>query len=61
MDQAKQTATTSGAGPGGATPLLRTLGDVNAAVCTDGFCEMPQLPQLQELAPGQKATMGADE
>jgi len=24
-----------------ATPLLRTLGDPDAAVCVDGFCEVP--------------------
>jgi hypothetical protein len=57
MDQAEQTATTSGAGPSGVTPLLRTLGDAGAAVCTDGFCEVPP---TQEVAPGQTAT-GADE
>jgi hypothetical protein len=58
MDQAKQTATTSGAGPGGATPLLRTLGGADAAVCTDGFCEVPA---AQETAPGQPVTTGDGE
>ena len=24
-----------------ATPLLQTLGDPDAAVCVDGFCEVP--------------------
>jgi hypothetical protein len=56
-EQAEQDATTAGAVPSGAAPLLRTLGAANAAVCTDGFCEVPQ---PQETAPGQKATMGAD-
>jgi len=61
---AGQNATAAGAVPSGTAPLLRTLGDASAAVCTDGFCEVPQLQeatQLQQLAPGQKATMGADE
>ncbi len=58
MDQAEQTATTAGAGPGGASSLLRTLGDAGAAVCTDGFCEVPP---TQEVAPGQTATTGAGE
>ena len=40
MDQAERTVTTSDAGPGGGAPLLRTLGDAGAAVCTDGFCEV---------------------
>jgi hypothetical protein len=63
-DQADQNATAAGAVPGGPAPLLRTLGDANAAVCTDGFCELPQLqevPQLREVAPGQGATIGVDE
>jgi hypothetical protein len=76
-DQADQNATgAAGAAgvavsaPSGAAPLLRTLGDANAAVCTDGFCEVPQpqeVPQLQEaarlqeVAPGIRATMGVDE
>jgi hypothetical protein len=41
-----------------ATPLLRTLGDAAAAVCTDGFCEVPPGPQT---TPGPTATTGADE
>jgi hypothetical protein len=63
-DQADLNATAAGVAPSGAAPLLRTLGDANAAVCTDGFCEVPQLqevPQRQELAPEQEATMGVDE
>jgi hypothetical protein len=63
-DQADQNATAPDAVPGGVAPLLRTLGDANAAVCTDGFCELPQLqevPQLREVAPGQGATIGVDE
>jgi hypothetical protein len=60
-DQADLNATAAGVAPSGAAPLLRTLGDANAAVCTDGFCEMPQLPQLQELVPEHGATMGVDE
>ena len=41
-----------------ATPLLRTLGDADAAVCTDGFCVVPPAPRT---APGPTATTGADE
>jgi hypothetical protein len=41
-----------------ATPLLRTLGDADAAVCADGFCEVPPGPQT---TPGPTATTGADE
>ena len=62
-EQAAQDVTTAGAVPSGAAPLLRTLGAANAAVCTDGFCEVPRLQetaQLQETASGQKATTGAD-
>jgi hypothetical protein len=67
-NQANPNATAAGAVPGGAGPLLRTLGDVNAAVCTDGFCEVPQLqevpqerevPRAQEVPQEQRATMGA--
>ncbi len=58
IDQAEQTAPTSGAGTDGATPLLHPLGDAGAAVCTDGFCEVPP---PQEVAPGQTATTGAGE
>jgi hypothetical protein len=47
-DQADQSATAANAGPSGPAPLLRTLGDANAAVCTDGFCEVP----VQEATPG---------
>jgi hypothetical protein len=43
--------------PGGAVPLLRTLGDANAAVCVDGFCEVPP---RQEAVPVQEATPGDD-
>jgi hypothetical protein len=56
-DQADQNATAAGAVPGGPAPLLRTLGDANAAVCTDGFCEVPQ---LQEAAEVQEVTPGDD-
>ena len=42
-DQADQSPTA------GAVPLLRTLGDANAAVCIDGFCEVPQ---PRETTPG---------
>jgi hypothetical protein len=55
---AGQNATAAGVVPGGATPLLRTLGDANAAVCTDGFCEVPQ---LKEVAPGHKGDDGSHE
>jgi hypothetical protein len=35
-------ATRTAAAPDPApTPLLRTLGDAGAAVCTDGFCAVP--------------------
>jgi hypothetical protein len=57
-DQADQNATAAGAVPSGAAPLLRTLGDANAAVCTDGFCEVPQ---LKEVAPGHKGDDGSHE
>jgi hypothetical protein len=40
------------------TPLLRTLGDADAAVCTDGYCEVPPRPQT---APESTATTEADE
>jgi hypothetical protein len=40
-DQADQSTTAAGAGLAEAVPLLRTLGDANAAVCIDGFCEVP--------------------
>jgi hypothetical protein len=71
-DQADQSGTAAGAGPSEAAPLLRTLGDANAAVCTDGFCEVPQsqaVPQRQaappeagqEAAPGQSTTIGVAE
>jgi len=52
------------AAPSGPAPLLRTLGDANAAVCTDGFCELPQpqeLAQLPEPAPGFKSDDGSHE
>jgi hypothetical protein len=55
-NQADPNATAAAAVPGGAAPLLQTLGDVNAAVCTDGFCEVPQLrevPQRQEQEAAQ--------
>ncbi|HEX2820569.1 MAG TPA: hypothetical protein VHO07_10450 [Streptosporangiaceae bacterium] len=55
IDQAEPTATTADAGPGGATPLLRTLGDAGAAVCADGFCVVPP---TQEVAPGQEVALG---
>jgi len=61
-DQADQSATAAGAMPGGAATLLRTLGDANAAVCTDGFCEVPQRPEaalLPEAAPGHKRDDGS--
>jgi len=62
-DRADQNATAAGAVPSGAAPLLRTLGDANAAVCTDGFCEVPQLEvaQLQEVTPGHKGDDGSHE
>ena len=67
-NQANPNATAAGAVPSGAAPLLRTLGAANAAVCTDGFCEVPQLqevpqerevPRAQEVPQEQRATMGA--
>ena len=59
-DQADQNATAAGAVPGGAGPLLRTLGDVNAAVCTDGFCEVPQLQEAAEVHEVPEVTPGDD-
>jgi hypothetical protein len=41
--------------PIAAPPLLQTLGDADAAVCTDGFCAVPE-PQTTE-----PQTTGADE
>jgi hypothetical protein len=39
---AAATRTAEAAAPDPAsTPLLRTLGDADAAVCTDGFCAEP--------------------
>ena len=55
-DQADLNATAAGVAPSGAAPLLRTLGDANAAVCTDGFCE---LPQPQEATPGHQGDDGS--
>ena len=52
-----QRATVASTGPGEAVPLLRTLGDANAAVCVDGFCEVPP---RQEAVPVQEATPGDD-
>jgi hypothetical protein len=46
-----QSVTAAAAGPGGAGPLLRILGDADAAVCVDGFCEVPVQPVL-EATPG---------
>jgi|GEM_PF-4190817 hypothetical protein len=43
--------------PADAAPLLRTLGDPAAAVCTDGFCAVPPGAQA---APDSAATTGAD-
>ena len=57
-EQAEQDATTAGAVPSGAAPLLRTLGDASVAVCTDGFCEVLQ---LKEVAPGHKGDDGSHE
>ena len=37
---ASASATAESAAPA-PTPLLRTLGDADAAVCTDGFCAVP--------------------
>jgi hypothetical protein len=54
-DQADQS--TTAAGPSGPAPLLRTLGDANAAVCIDGFCEVP----VQETTPGHKRDDGSHE
>ncbi|MGD0068126.1 MAG: hypothetical protein ABSB76_32430 [Streptosporangiaceae bacterium] len=40
------------------TPLLRSLGEATAAVCTDGFCAVPPGSQPE---PGSAAATGADE
>jgi hypothetical protein len=37
MDETDRTAPAADS----ATPLLQTLGDPDAAVCVDGFCEVP--------------------
>jgi hypothetical protein len=42
-DRDDQDATAAGTAPTTTAPLLRTLGDANAAVCIDGFCEVPVL------------------
>jgi|HubBroStandDraft_3_1064219.scaffolds.fasta_scaffold261112_2 hypothetical protein len=39
-DSAAASATDETAAPA-PTPLLRTLGDADAAVCADGFCAVP--------------------
>jgi hypothetical protein len=39
-DSAAASATAETAAPA-PTPLLRTLGDADAAVCADGFCAVP--------------------
>ena len=39
MNEADNTTATSAAT--GAAPLLRPLGDADAAVCADGFCAVP--------------------
>ena len=60
-DQAVQsTAAATAAGPSGPAPLLRTLGDADAAVCIDGFCEVPAQP-VRQAAPGRKLDDGSHE
>jgi hypothetical protein len=41
MDEADRTAAAASAAATGVTPLLRSLGDADAAVCIDGFCAVP--------------------
>ena len=56
-DETGQTGAASGAAPAGtnrAIAPLVTLGDANAAVCTDGFCEVPLL-----AAPSAAATQAS--
>jgi hypothetical protein len=53
IDQAGQAVSADAA-----APLLRTLGDADAAVCADGYCEVPPGPRA---AQGPTATTGADE
>jgi hypothetical protein len=40
------------------TPLLRTLGDAEAAVCTDGFCAVPAAEAVTQ--PEAATQTGAD-
>ena len=56
INQADQAGSTEAATPLLPVTQLRSLGDANAAVCTDGFCEVPQA-----AAAGQPAATGADE
>jgi hypothetical protein len=46
MDEADRTTGPAGVAASGITPLLRTLGDADAAVCTDGFCAVPPAPAV---------------
>ncbi|MDQ2816106.1 MAG: hypothetical protein M3Z75_30750 [Actinomycetota bacterium] len=55
IDEADQPAPAAGVRSDAASPLLRTLGDRGAAVCADGFCEVPpgQLAAPGQAGPGQ--------
>jgi len=56
-DSAAATATAEAAAPA-PTPLLRTLGDADAAVCTDGFCAVPAAEAVTQ--PEAATQTGAD-
>ena len=50
IDEADKTAAST---DGGSAPLLRTLGDADAAVCADGFCAVPSAgPSVSQAGPG---------
>jgi len=59
ISQADQAGTAEAATPPlPVTPLLQSLGEATAAVCTDGFCVVPPGSQPE---PESAATTGADE
>jgi hypothetical protein len=41
MDEADRAVAAASAAATGVTPLLRSLGDADAALCIDGFCAVP--------------------
>ena len=57
-DRDDQDATAAGTAPTTTAPLLRTLGDADAAVCTDGFCAVPAAEAATQPEAGTQT--GAD-